>query len=326
MKKVLLIQTASLGDVILATATAHSVRTLYPDARISFLVKDSCADVLKNNPVIDNLIVWNKTQHKYRNLCSLLKQIRREKFDAVINFQRFFSSGFITAFSKAGIRAGFSNNPMSLLFNRKTRHLLNGLHETERNLALAKKCFPDLQYEKPVIAVTKPSDFQNLFLAEQKYITIFPGSLWPTKQFPKESWIDFMRRIPVDLKVIIAGSMADRVQGEDILAARPENTMNLCGKISILESAWLMKNAIMNFTNDSAPTHVASAVNAPVATVFCSTVPGFGFTPLSDKSHVIEFRGKLLCRPCGIHGHKACPEKHFDCGHKIEIAQLTELI
>jgi len=326
MKKVLLIQTASLGDVILATATAHSVRTLYPDARISFLVKDSCADLLKNNPVIDNLIVWNKTQHKYRNLCSLLKQIRREKFDAVINFQRFFSSGFITAFSKAGIRAGFSNNPMSLLFNRKVKHQLNGLHETERNLALAKMCFPDLESAKPVIAVSAPADVQILSFSEQKFITIFPGSLWPTKQFPKESWIKFLKKIPADLKVIIAGSMADRTQGDDILAARPENTINLCGKMSILESAWLIKNASMNFTNDSAPTHIASAVNAPVATVFCSTVPGFGFTPLSEKSHIIEYPGKLPCRPCGIHGHRTCPEKHFDCGHKIEISQLTELI
>ncbi len=256
----------------------------------------------------------------------MLKEIRREKFDAVINFQRFFSSGFITAFSKASIRAGYSNNPMSLFFNRKARHQLNGLHETERNLALAKKCFPDLQLMKPVIAVLKPDDSQTLSFTEQKYITIFPGSLWPTKQLPKESWIEFMQKIPVGLKVIIAGSMADRSQGEDILAARPESTMNLCGKSSILESAWLMKNATMNFTNDSAPTHVASAVNAPVTTVFCSTVPDFGFTPLSDESHIIEYQGKLSCRPCGIHGHKTCPEKHFDCGHKIEISQLTELI
>ncbi len=326
MNKVLIIQTASLGDVILATATAHSVRTLYPDARISFLVKDSCADVLKDNPVIDNLIVWNKKQHKYRNLYAVLKEIRREKFDAVINFQRFFSSGFITAFSKARIRAGFSNNPMSLLFNRKVKHQLNGLHETERNLALAKMCFPDLQFSKPVIAVSKPSDSQILSFSEQRYITIFPGSLWPTKQFPKKSWIDFLSKTPADLKVIIAGSMADRIQGDEILSSRPHNTLNLCGKMSILESAWLMKNASMNFTNDSAPTHIASAVNAPVATIFCSTVPRFGFTPLSDKSHVIENQGKLPCRPCGIHGHRTCPEKHFNCGHKIEISQLTELI
>ncbi|HBG69453.1 MAG: hypothetical protein A2W93_01430 [Bacteroidetes bacterium GWF2_43_63] len=326
MKKVLFIQTASLGDVILATATAHSVRALFPDALIFFLVKESCADVLNNCPVIDQVLVWNKKDHKYRNLLSILKEIRREKFDAVINFQRFFSSGFITAFSGGKIKAGFTSNPLSLFFNRKARHEQNGTHEIVRNLTLGRQCFPGLQKANPVIAVEKPADQALLAIAQSKYITIFPGSLWATKQYPVKQWIDFVSEIPSELKVIIAGSNADVKMANDLSAARPMNTWNLCGKLSILESAWIMKYAAMNFTNDSAPTHLASAVNASVATIFCSTIPAFGFTPLSDNSKIIEYLAPLKCRPCGIHGHKSCPQKHFDCGNKIETKQLTELL
>jgi len=78
----------------------------------------------------------------------------------------------------------------------------------------------------------------------------------------------------------------------------------------------------MNFVNDSAPMHLASAVNAPVTAIFCSTVPSFGFGPLSEKSIVIETKEKLDCRPCGLHGFKACPKGHFKCAYSISNEEL----
>jgi ADP-heptose:LPS heptosyltransferase len=79
----------------------------------------------------------------------------------------------------------------------------------------------------------------------------------------------------------------------------------------------------MNFTNDSAPMHLASAVDAPVTVVYCSTVPGFGFGPLSSDSCVVEIEKPLYCRPCGLHGLKACPEHHFRCALEIPANRLT---
>jgi len=87
-------------------------------------------------------------------------------------------------------------------------------------------------------------------------------------------------------------------------------------------SAALIRDAFMNYTNDSAPLHLASAMDAPVAAVFCSTVPEFGFGPLSAKSFVIQTSEKLTCRPCGLHGKKVCPKKHFKCAESIAIKQL----
>ncbi|MDZ7647918.1 MAG: glycosyltransferase family 9 protein [Cytophagales bacterium] len=91
-----------------------------------------------------------------------------------------------------------------------------------------------------------------------------------------------------------------------------DRVYNLAGKLSFLESAALMKDASMNYVNDSAPMHLASAMNAPVTAIFCSTVPAFGFGPLfSDKSVIIETNEKLTCRPCGLHGYRALPSKAF---------------
>ena len=96
----------------------------------------------------------------------------------------------------------------------------------------------------------------------------------------------------------------------------------LAGKLSFLESAALMKNARMNFVNDSAPLHFASAMNAPVAAMYCSTVPAFGFGPLSDTSFIFETTEILDCRPCGLHGYKSCPKGHFRCSN-IEVDSVV---
>jgi heptosyltransferase-2 len=82
----------------------------------------------------------------------------------------------------------------------------------------------------------------------------------------------------------------------------------------------------MNFVNDSAPMHFASAVNAPTTAIFCSTIPKFGFGPLSDQSFVVETNEALSCRPCGLHGKKACPEGHFKCGKTINVKNLIDRI
>ncbi|WP_431217663.1 glycosyltransferase family 9 protein [Puia sp. P3] len=87
-----------------------------------------------------------------------------------------------------------------------------------------------------------------------------------------------------------------------------------------------MRSAAMNYVNDSAPMHFASSVNAPVTAVYCSTIPGFGFGPLSDNSNIVEIQQPLDCRPCGLHGYKACPKGHFNCAKKIEESQLLQTL
>ncbi|HMT28996.1 MAG TPA: glycosyltransferase family 9 protein, partial [Bacteroidia bacterium] len=102
-----------------------------------------------------------------------------------------------------------------------------------------------------------------------------------------------------------------------IEASGNSNAVKLAGKLSLLQTAALMKDAAMNYVNDSGPLHIASAMNAPVTAFFCSTIPGFGFGPLSDHSLIIETTLKLECKPCGLHGKKSCPQGHFKCGLTI---------
>ncbi len=152
------------------------------------------------------------------------------------------------------------------------------------------------------------------------YVTISPASVWFTKQVPQVEWIALIKALG-NVNVWLLGAKNDR-EFCQFIAADFSNVKVLAGELSFLQSAALMKGAVMNYTSDSAPMHLCSAVNAPVTAVFCSTIPEFGFGPLSDESYVIETTLKLDCRPCGLHGHRTCPQGHFKCG-QLDLASAA---
>lgn len=123
--------------------------------------------------------------------------------------------------------------------------------------------------------------------------------------------------------IYLLGGPGDESMAKHILElTKHAQVQSLCGQLSFLQSAALMEGAAMNYVNDSGPMHFASAVNAPVTAVYCSTVPAFGFGPLSDKRKVVEITERLYCRPCGLHGHKVCPQGHFRCAFEIDNEEL----
>lgn len=300
----------------------------FPDTEIDFLVRKGNESLMKEHPFVNETLVWDKKEGKYTNLFLLLKKIRTREYDAVINLQRFAASGILTAFSKAKERIGFKKNPFSFMFDRVLIHSIGnrtvtGVHEVNRCLSLIEH-LTDNQPQKPQLY---PSDNDWEYIKQytnEPFITISPASVWFTKQVPKAIWIDFIKSIPQQ-KIYLLGGPVDVALCNEIKKARDNSNLHiLAGNLSLLQSAALMSYANMNYTNDSAPMHLCSAMNAPVTAVFCSTIPEFGFGPLSDKSFVVETRENLDCRPCGLHGFNACPKGHFKCSN-IQIDDLIQL-
>ena len=330
MQKFLIIQTAFIGDVVLATALIEKLHQHFPDAQIDFLLRKGNESLLSGHPFLHETLIWDKKKNKYRNLWKLLRLIPKREYDKVINVQRFAATGLLTAFSGAKETIGFDKNPWSFLFSKKIKHVIgergNSIHETYRNLELIK----DLTDAVPVMPRLYPSSNDEVFVKKYKtaaYITVSPASVWFTKQFPKEKWIEFINAVPASYAVYLLGAPDDAALAEEIKNTTTHaSVVNLCGQLSFLQSAALMKDAQMNYVNDSAPMHFASAVNAPVTAIYCSTLPSFGFGPLSDKKFIVETEEKLDCRPCGLHGRKACPLGHFNCAYTIKVAQLLNTL
>lgn len=330
MQKICVIQTAFIGDVVLSTSLLESLHFQYPNARIDIIVRKGNEALFNNHPFVNNVIVWNKQQNKYANWFKVLRQIRSNQYDAIVNVQRYAATGLWTAFSGAKHKIGFDKNPFSFLFTHKVRHqeMQVGLHEIDRNLALIKVLNENIILSKPKLYPAN-SDFEKIKVLQQNpYICIAPASVWFTKQFPIAQWVRFLSGLEFEGNIYIIGGPSDVLLGDEIIASISSTAsiknriVNLAGHFHFLSSAALQKGAVLNYVNDSAPMHFASAVNAPVVAIYCSTIPDFGYGPLSDKSFVVQTQQHLACKPCGVHGKKTCPLGHFDCAMTINMQQL----
>lgn len=322
-KQILIVQTAFIGDVILATGLIEKMHRFYPEAAIDFALRKGNESLLKNHPKLREVHIWDKKGGKYKNLFHLIRKVRRQQYDLVVNVQRFANSGLLTALSGAREKIGFDKNPFSWAFTTKVSHRIEeGIHEVERNNDLIKH-LTDGKAHAPVLYPTD-EDFARIKpYTETPYICMAPASVWFTKQFPKEQWISLISGLPHTGNIYLLGAPGDLNLCDEIIQASGKSGVhNLCGKIGLLQSAALMKSAIINYVNDSAPMHLASSVNANTCAIYCSTVPDFGFGPLSDFADIVEVKEKLDCRPCGLHGYKACPKGHFKCGLDIDTMQL----
>ncbi|MEX1003005.1 MAG: glycosyltransferase family 9 protein [Crocinitomicaceae bacterium] len=321
MKHILIIQTAYIGDVILATSLIESLIRKDASLKIDFLLRKGNEGLLDGHPHINELFVWDKNNRKYKNLFQTVKAIRKNKYDALLNLQRFASSGYFSWRAKAVVKVGFKQNPFSFSYKHKVRHKMEkGVHEIERNHALLKE-LGDFDLEKPVLYPYKTDlDKAREIAGEKKLIVMAPASVWFTKQLPKEKWITVIKQYSNAHRIVLIGGKNDEMYLQEILFSCPDNDIvNLAGELSLLESVALISLAEMTHANDSAPLHMASAVNAPITAYFCSTIPDFGFGPLSDEQQIKETTEELPCRPCGLHGKKACPEGHFKCALSVDV-------
>ena len=183
--KFLIIQTAFIGDVILATPVIEKIHIFFPESKIDFLLKDGTQNILKNNPKINKIIVWEKNNNKNRNLINIIKLIRRIKYDYVINIQRYFSTGLICSLSNANKTIGFDKNPLSFFYSQIIKHKIKkGTHEIKRNLSLIED-LTDNKLIKPKVYPSEEDFALVANLTDKPFICIAPISLWYTKKLPK---------------------------------------------------------------------------------------------------------------------------------------------
>lgn len=312
--RILIIQTAFLGDVILATSVVNSIKAQYPEAQVDLLVKKGNELLVLGHPNIHRVLTFDKSR-KWQEILRLVRANRATRYDFIVNLHRFASSGLIAVLSQTKT-IGFDKNPLARFYTLKLPHPISkGIHEIDRNFTLI-AALGVKHLVKPSIVPSEDAMKNVREYQETPYVCFAPASVWATKQLPVEKWVELSEK--QEHVIYLLGGASDHSLCETIKTQIPGRTVNLAGNLSLMESIALMKGAVRNHVNDSGPLHFASAVNAPVTSYFCSTVTDFGFGPLSDDSEVKEVTG-LACRPCGLHGKKECPEGHFKCGKELVV-------
>lgn len=320
---ILVIQTAFTGDVVLGTSVLETLHAAFPMAKISYLVRKGNEGLLAEHPFLQEVLVWNKSEGKLKNLWKMAKIIRQRRYDLIVNLQRFASSGFMAGYSGAKDIRGFAKNPFSFLYHQKLPHSLeDGRHEIERNFDLIKDICGELKKTRLYPTLAQVEKVKR----EKPYICLAPASVWHTKQWPAEHWAQLIRLLADEVDIILTGGKADTDLCDEIIKQSGKKVENAAGKYNLLESTALVSKARVTVSNDSAPVHIASAMDAPVIEIYCSTVPQFGFSPLSSRMAIVETTEPLPCRPCGLHGRKACPLGHFRCATEIHPQRVAEVV
>ena len=331
-QKILIIQTAFLGDVVLTTPLIKAIRKKYPHSKIFFLLIPQTEGLLQNNPHLDGIIVYDK-KNKEKGVSSFLalaKKIRASGFDLALIPHRSFRSALLAYLARIPQRIGFNKSSGAFLFTKRIKYIQNR-SEAERNLSLLggslfseDDCLPEL--------FPSEDDFkyiEELFRSwdvkrEDKIVGIAPGSVWNTKRWPPERFGEVAESLIEKLgaKVIFIGGKEDEKLCLEIASNMKSKPLITAGKTSPLQSAALISRCHVILSNDTAPMHIAVAMRVPVVAIFGSTIPEFGFAPTGKNDLVIQ--KEIYCRPCGIHGRKKCPEKHFRCMKEITAEEVFE--
>ena len=327
--RILVIQTAFLGDVVLTTALIRSLKRIFADSEMDIITIPQAADIFKHNPHINNILHFNKrkTITKIFSFFKLVMFIRKGHYDLAFSVQGSLTSSLLMYLGKIHQRVGFSRQKLltdKVLLDRN-------IHASKRHLDLL-KIFSDKTFDHQTeLFWSKTEDLTIQKILEQNrkdnkfFIGIAPGSIWKTKRWTEEHFVNLLNILAeYKLLIFLIGGKEDSELCQRIMENSNSNTINFAGKLSLLESCSLIEKMDLMISNDSAPLHIANAVKTDVFALFGPTVRDFGFYPFREKDKIFEV--DLYCRPCSKHGGKKCPEKHFKCMNMISPTVLGDAV
>ncbi|MCB1190533.1 MAG: lipopolysaccharide heptosyltransferase II [Leptospiraceae bacterium] len=323
MKKILIIQTAFLGDLVLTTPFVREVYRKFQPCQISILVNRGTETILENNPYIHKVIPLNKEEIKKSlwKFLRFIKEIGSLRFNMVLSPHFSHRSSLISYFSGAKVRIGYKESGFSFLHTHTIHRPISEIHEVDKLFSLIYKPDEYPSQKRPELYLTEKvfreteNFLKDKFIEKSNYILVSPSSVWETKKMPEQKFVELIRIIlqKTNYQVLLSGSKKDldlcaKIQGE----VNDPKVINIAGETNLQTLACVISLSKAVVTNDSSPTHFASAFNVPTVVIYGATVPNFGYTPLSEKYYLAEV-DDLSCRPCGIHGGNKCPQNHFSC-------------
>ncbi|HXF95199.1 MAG TPA: lipopolysaccharide heptosyltransferase II [Gemmatimonadales bacterium] len=323
-----MIQTAFLGDVVLTTPLLAVLAQRH--GPVDVVTHPGAAPLLETHPAVRRVIVYDKhgRERGPGALWRLARKLRADRYAVAYLPHRSLRSAALAWLARVPSRIGFHDG-WPTLYTEVRRRPAEG-HEIDRLLALAG--VPRPPGTRPTLALL-PSDRGVAERALREagighgFVALAPGSIWGSKRWPYYPDLGAAlaeRGSPV----VVLGSRQDESLGDTVVGAVRRaggQAVSTCGRLSLRESAALIGLAAVLVTNDSAPLHLAQAVETPVVAIFGPTVPAFGFGPRGPRDRALGVPG-LDCRPCHRHGPPACPLGHHRCMRDLTVAEVLHAI
>lgn len=320
--KFLVIRFSSIGDIVLTSPVVRALKQQVPDAEVHFVTKDMYACLVADNPYVDKVHLLEDS------MGSLLYQLERERFDYIIDLHQNFRSHQIRRRLKAKAFAVDKLGWQKMLLVWLKINRLPQQHIVDRYMQTVSELGVSDDGGGLDFFVCKKNEFgvDNLPEPFQKgYVAFVLAGTYATKQLPVEKVVDICRRI--DFPVLLLGGKKELEMGEAVLRESKGNVLNYAGKITLTQSASLVRDARVVLTNDTGLMHIAAAFKKKILSFWGNTVPDFGMVPYRahPASELVEVNG-LKCRPCSKLGYDKCPKKHFECMLEIDTDRVVDWV
>lgn len=318
--KFLIIRFSSIGDIVLTSPVVRCLKCQFPDAEVHYLTKKRNADLLLANPYIDKIHFLDNS------LNDTIQLLKKEKYDYIIDLHHNLRSMRVKMALHTKSFSFHKLNIRKFLLTFFKINLMPQGHIVERNLATLKH-FNIENDGKGLDHFIHPNDeLQMGDLPEafhNGYIALVLAGTYTTKKMPVEKYRSLIRQSPHPF--ILLGGKSEQPMAAVLLSWNMGTILDFTGKLTINQSASVIKHARLVISNDTGLMHIAAAYHKKILSVWGNTVPEFGMSPYlpAEGSEILEIKG-LSCRPCSKLGYHKCPRGHFNCMNKISEQHIVE--
>lgn len=337
-RRILLVKPSSLGDVIHAIPVLHGLRVRYPTAKIDWLIGSSFAAILEGNNDVSELIEFDRKRFSrlgvspaaMRDFLRLIQTLRSRRYDLVVDLQGLFRSAFLTRVTGAPVRIGFANAREGAPWFYT--HLIPitdaDEHAVDRNMhvadALGNANWPvvfDLGLDDGIRSSVRDLLRENGVQVDSKLLAVAPGARWETKAWPWQNFVaavdELGRSGPV--QIVLLGGSEDLELCRKIAEHSQARVISLAGKTSLRQMVAVIERCDVLLCHDSAPMHVAAALNRPLVCLIGPTNPAR--TGPYRRIHDV-LRLSLTCSPCYLRTLAECGFEH-QCMRDLRVSDVV---
>lgn len=325
-RNILIVKLSAIGDVIHALPVASALKKCFPQARITWVVEKPAFDILNNNPDIDEIIIFEKPKFKsvtgfIQNAPAFIQLLRSKKFDLALDLQGLFKSGIIGLLSGAPKRYVYCNTREgSDLLSKKICGPNVAGHIVEQYLDVVRYLGCSVSKAEFGIVITDAEKAQAEEAAalagldfSKRYVVLASGANWPNKRWPVDSFAVLADKLSdAEITPVLIGAPSDRQLNENILSSAKWNIVDITGKTSLKQLAYIISQSAALVGGDTGPMHLAAALDIPVAALM-------GPTNIERNGpYAQEYNSLIAERDCYGCWKRSCP-KGLDCLDAISV-------
>jgi len=312
--RILIVKLSSFGDVLHALPTLEALRVLYPTGQLTWLVESAYAPLLEDHPALDE--VWTAPRLRPGQIFSranpsrlyrLLRRLRRQPFDVVIDLQGLLKSAVWVALAHSPRKLGYDRTREGSyrVLSERLPPFDREAHAVLRYLNLAHHLGAPVTPARFRLGLGAEVDISHLLPTQGRgLVVLHPGARWLSKLWPAAAWAQLGDWLSQQhrFQVAITGSAADQGLAGAILQQMRQPAMLLAGRTSLPELAAVLRRARLAVTTDTGAMHLAAALGTPVTALFGPTAP-WRTGPFGEGHEIVRLA--LDCSPCF---KRRCPE------------------